>query len=88
MRVGDKLVVLADYGDIAVVDATNAGYTEVARADMLDGKCWSSPVLSDNRIYARSTTEGVCFELSTLAPTPTPTPTVAASAKFIHDRYE
>jgi hypothetical protein len=47
MLVGDKLVVLGVAGDIAVVEATPTAYTEIARADMLDGKCWSSPILSD-----------------------------------------
>lgn len=90
MRVGDKLVVLGTDGNVVVVEATRTAYMEIARADMLDGKCWSSPILSDNRIYARSTTEGVCFEFSTLPqPTPTPTPTEPTSAaRFLHDAYE
>jgi len=67
MLVGNMLVVLSDVGEIVVVEATPDAYTEVARADMLTGKCWSSPILSDNRIYARSTTQGVCFELSELS---------------------
>ena len=67
MLVDSKLVVLAEDGRIVVVEATPDAYTEVARADMLTGKCWSSPILSDNRIYARSTTQGVCFELSELS---------------------
>jgi outer membrane protein assembly factor BamB len=70
MRVGENLVVLADDGDIAIVEATPTAYSEIARVDLLDGKCWSSPILSDNRIYARSTTEAICFELfSDLSPT-------------------
>ncbi|MFC1600932.1 PQQ-binding-like beta-propeller repeat protein [Candidatus Sumerlaeota bacterium] len=71
MRVGDKLVVLAENGNVVIVEATPTAYTEITRADMLAGKCWSSPVLSDNRIYARSTTNGVCFELSNLVSPPT-----------------
>jgi len=67
MAVGDKLVVLEADGDIVVVQATPSAYTEIARAKMLNGKCWSTPILSDNRIYARSTTEGVCFNLSELS---------------------
>jgi len=67
MLVGNKLVVLSDYGDIAIVEATPDAYTQVARAKMLNGKCWSTPILSDNRIYARSTTQGVCFNLSELS---------------------
>jgi outer membrane protein assembly factor BamB len=47
-----------------VVEATPKAYTEVARAKVLDGKCWSTPVLSGGKIYARSTKEGVCLDVS------------------------
>jgi outer membrane protein assembly factor BamB len=29
---------------------------------VLDGKVWSYPVLAYNRLFARSTVEGVCLE--------------------------
>ena len=64
IAVGNHLVVLADDGEIAIVEATPGAYQETARAKMLAGKCWSSPTLSNNRIYARSTTEGISFDLS------------------------
>jgi len=70
MLVGNKLVVLGVAGDIAVVEATPTAYTEIARADVLEGKCWSSPILSDNRLYARSSEEGICFALSSVASGP------------------
>ena len=31
------------------------------RSKILEGKCWSTPVISDGRIYARSTREAVCL---------------------------
>ncbi len=50
---GDKLIVLSDKGELATVQATPAGYKEIARAKVLDGKCWTHPVLSHGKIYAR-----------------------------------
>ena len=61
---GELLLVLADDGHLALVEPTPEKYKEIARAKVLDGKCWSTPVLSDGRIYARSTTEAVCLDVS------------------------
>ena len=62
--VGDDLVALADDGRVVVVEATPEAYREVASAQVLDGKCWSTPAFSDGRLYLRSTEEGVCLDLS------------------------
>jgi outer membrane protein assembly factor BamB len=61
---GNHLLALADDGQLAIIHATPAAYTELARANILDGKCWSTPVVSDGRIYARSTTEAVCLDVT------------------------
>ena len=59
-----NLLVLGDAGQLAVVKATPERYTEIARARVLSGKCWSTPTVSNGRIYARSTKEGVCLDVS------------------------
>jgi hypothetical protein len=59
---GDKLVALSDAGALVLIDPQPAAYKELARADVLEGKCWSTPILANGRIYARSTTEAVCLE--------------------------
>jgi outer membrane protein assembly factor BamB len=61
---GNQLVALADDGHLAIIHATPVAYTELARAEILDGKCWSTPIVSGGRIYARSTTEAVCLDVS------------------------
>lgn len=61
--VGDKVLALADDGQLVVVQADPSGYKELARFQAVAGKCWSSPALSNGRIYVRSTKEGACFEL-------------------------
>ena len=60
--VNNQVVALADDGQLVLVEATPDAYKEISRAKILSGKCWSTPALSDGRIYARSTTEGVCVD--------------------------
>ena len=61
---GDKVIATSDKGEIVVAEATPAGYKEVARKDVLDGKVWSYPILANGKIFARSTVEGVCLDLN------------------------
>lgn len=62
--VDGNLLALADNGELVAVEATPAGYQETARAKILAGKCWSTPVVSNGRVYARSTKEAVCVDVS------------------------
>lgn len=62
--VGDTLVALSDAGEVVLVDPRPDGYRELARADVLAGKCWSMPAFSDGALFVRSTREGVCLDLS------------------------
>ena len=61
--VNGDLLVLGDKGQLVMIEAKPTGYTEIARADVLDGKCWSTPSVAGGRIYARSTKEGVCLDV-------------------------
>ncbi|PYJ07523.1 MAG: alcohol dehydrogenase [Verrucomicrobia bacterium] len=61
--VDGQALVLGDAGQLALVEATPKAYTEIARSQVLGGKCWSTPSVSEGRIYARSTKEGVCLEV-------------------------
>jgi outer membrane protein assembly factor BamB len=60
---GDLLLALTDAGEITLVKARPDRYEEVARAKVLQGKCWTTPVLSGGRIYARSTQQAVCLDV-------------------------
>ena len=62
--VGDRLLALADDGQLVVVEATPAAYKEIARTKAVAGKCWSTPAFSDGRIYVRSVKEGACLNVS------------------------
>ena len=59
---GDKVLALSDKGELVLFGADPSGYKELARADVLDGKCWTTPVLANGRIYARSTKEAVALD--------------------------
>ncbi len=59
---GDRLIVLGDQGQLVLVEATPTAYKEVSRMQALTGKCWSTPALSEGKLYVRSTKEGVCLD--------------------------
>jgi outer membrane protein assembly factor BamB len=49
-----KLVVLQETGDLVVAQASPEAYQPLAKAKILDGRCWSAPALAEGRLYARS----------------------------------
>ena len=59
-----QILALADDGSLVVAEANPAAYKEVARAKVVDGKCWSTPTLAQGHIFARSTKEAVCLNVS------------------------
>jgi hypothetical protein len=60
---GGKLLALTGYGELVVVEPSTNSYREHHRAKILGGKCWSRPILRGSRLFARSTTEGICLDL-------------------------
>ncbi len=65
MLADGKLIVLGERGKLAIVEATPDGYKELSSAEILEGKCWTSPVLANGRIYARNAAgDLVCVNVS------------------------
>jgi outer membrane protein assembly factor BamB len=65
MLAGGKLIALSDKGKLMIAEASPSGYTELAAAQILEGKCWTVPVLANGRIYARNADgELVCIDVS------------------------
>jgi outer membrane protein assembly factor BamB len=62
---GKNLVALSDDGQLVLVEANPDQYKELARAKAITGKCWSTPAISNGRLYVRSTKESACFDLAT-----------------------
>jgi len=61
---GGRLIALSDKGGLMIAQASPAGYVELAAAQVLEGKCWTVPVLADGRIYARNADgELVCIDV-------------------------
>lgn len=59
-----KLIFLAGNGELLVGPASPGGFVPSARARILEGKCWTVPVLSNGRVFARNA-EGrlICLDL-------------------------
>jgi outer membrane protein assembly factor BamB len=65
MLADGKLIVLSDAGKLSIVEAVPTGYKELASAQILEGKCWTVPVLANGRIYARNAMgDLVCVDVS------------------------
>lgn len=54
MVAGGLMVVLSDRGELAIAAPSPTEYEIISRAQVLGGKCWTVPVLSDGRIYCRN----------------------------------
>ena len=59
---GDTVLALTDKGELVAVETNPAKYTELARAKVVDGKCWSSPTVAGGKIFVHSTKEVVCLD--------------------------
>ena len=58
------LFVLSAKGKLGIVLASPDGFRPLAGAEILTGKCWTSPAIAGGRLYARNASgEVVCVEL-------------------------
>jgi outer membrane protein assembly factor BamB len=65
MAADGKLIVLGEKGQLVVADASASGFKPLARAQVIGGKCWTSPVLANGKIYCRNSTgDLVCVDVS------------------------
>jgi outer membrane protein assembly factor BamB len=66
-----KLIVLSESGELLVAPASPRGFKPSARAGVLDGKCWTAPVLANGRIYCRAASGRlVCVDVRGRNPVP------------------
>jgi len=59
----DQLIVLSDRGELLLIDASARAYQEKGRVQALEDRCWTSPTLSDGRLYLRNHAEMVAYDL-------------------------
>lgn len=62
--VDGHIMALSDDGQLVLAEVNTKAYREAGRAKIVDGKCWSTPVISNGRVYLRSTKEAACVDLS------------------------
>lgn len=62
--VDGNVLAQCDRGPLVLVAAKPDAYQELARADIYGGQCWTMPVISDGRIFARSAREGFCLDVT------------------------
>jgi outer membrane protein assembly factor BamB len=61
---GDLLLIQAESGDIALVEASPQGFHELGRTPALDGKTWNQPALAGKYLLVRNDHEAACLELA------------------------
>ncbi len=55
MAADGKLIIMEEQGNLIVAEASPKVFKELARAKVLDGQCWTCPVLCGGRLYCRNT---------------------------------
>lgn len=56
-------ILLTEQGQLQIADASAAQFNPITKIDILDGRCWSLPVLHQGRLYARNLERIVCIDL-------------------------
>jgi len=51
---GTDLIVLTETGEMLIGQASPEGFSARARHRVIDGRCWTAPVIANGRIYARN----------------------------------
>ena len=64
MAADGKLIIMEEQGNLIVAEASPKAFKELARAKVLDGQCWTCPVLCGGKLYCRNTGgDVVCLDL-------------------------
>ena len=59
-----KLLVLSEKGELIIAEASAEAFKPLSRAQILGGKCWTSPALANGKLYARNAKgDLVCVEV-------------------------
>lgn len=64
LGIGDLLLVQAESGDVAMVEATPAGHRELGRFAALEDKTWNNPSLYGRYLLVRNAQQAACYELA------------------------
>ncbi len=62
---GGKIIGLSDKGELMVAEPSPKEFKLISRAQVLGGKCWTTPVLANGRIYCRNAKgDLVCLDVT------------------------
>ena len=61
---GNHLIITSDKGDVALVKASPAQFTEVAKFTALQGQTWNYPAIASGRLLVRNSTEMAAYDIS------------------------
>ncbi len=64
LAVGDLLVVMAEYGELVLVDLQPKRHIELGHIPALTGKTWNNPAIKGRLLLVRNHSEAVCYELA------------------------
>jgi outer membrane protein assembly factor BamB len=65
MAAGGKLIVLTEKGELIVAEAAPEAFKPISRAQVLGGKCWTTPVLANGQLFCRNAKgDLVCLDVS------------------------
>ncbi len=59
----DQLFLLTEDGELQIAPVSDAGFNPTAKAQILQGRCWSVPVIHQGKLYARNLNTIVCIDL-------------------------
>lgn len=63
LRLGDRLLIVSETGDIVLVAIDSRGYRELSRQHVLDDPVWALPALARGHLFVRSATEAVALRV-------------------------
>ncbi|MDX1944373.1 MAG: PQQ-binding-like beta-propeller repeat protein [Pirellulaceae bacterium] len=63
LGVGELILVQAETGDVALVEANPKKFVELGQFPALDGKTWNNLCLVGNKLLVRNAEEAACYEL-------------------------
>jgi outer membrane protein assembly factor BamB len=64
MAAGQNLIVLSERGELLAGPASPAAFKPTSRAQVLGGRCWTTPVLANGRLYCRNSRgDIVCLDV-------------------------